>query len=310
MISRPLLIQEIRTLLDRAGFATSDPEDIVHASFDIVARRGELILVIKVVLNADSIGEKAVAGMATLAKAVNGSPIIVAPHSGKARIEDGVMYTRASTPVVSPQTLADLFLEGVPPMVYAGSGGFYVKVDADVLKKARERGISLGELAEVGGVQRRTIQMYEDGMGAKLEVALRLEESLGLELILPVDPLSGCEFPISESSEKPRGLAKEVYGDLGRIGYSVELARRCPFDALAHDEKVLMFTGIDEKKPDLKRKAKAMTNLSRILEKHSVIFVDKLGERVNLEGAPLVGSKELSKIDDKKRVIELIEERG
>jgi len=310
MISRQGLIQKIHEVLDKAGFATSDPEDIMHASFDLVARKDSLILVIKAVLNADSISEKAVAGMATLAKAVNGSPLIISSHSGKSRIEDGAIYTRAGIPVVSPQTLTDLFLEGVPPMVYAGSGGFYVRVDSEALRKARDGGVTLGELAEAGGVQRRTIQMYEDGMGAKLEVALRLEQCLGIELILPVNPLAYCDFPVSENVETPKGLAKEVYGDLGRIGYSVELARRCPFDALAHDEKVLMFTGVDEKKSDLKKRAKAMTNLSKILEKHSVIFVDKLGERVNLEGAPLVGSKELSRIDDKKRVIELIEERG
>jgi putative transcriptional regulator len=310
MMTRPVLVKEIREMLDKSGFATSDPKEIVHASFDLVARRDTLILVIKVVLNADSVGEKAVVGMVTLARAVNGSPMIIAPRSGKASIEDGVMYARATIPVISPQTLHDLFLEGVPPMVYAGSGGFYVKVDSDVLREARKGGVSLGELAEVGGVRRRTIQMYEDGMGAKLEVALRLEESLGMELILPVNPVVSCEFPHIESNERPEGLAKEVYDDLGRIGFSVDLAQRCPFDALAHDKKVLMFTGVDQKKTNLKSRAKAMVNLSRILEKHSVIFVDKLGERVNLEGAPLVTSKELSRMEDKKRVIELIEERG
>jgi putative transcriptional regulator len=310
MITKSVLVDEVRNHLDIAGFATSDPKEIIHSSFDLVARRDGLILVIKVALNADSVTEKAVSGMLTLSKTVKGSPLIVALKSGKAGIEDGVMYTRTNIPLISPQTLHDLFIEGVPPMVYAGSGGFYVKVDSDILKEARRRGISLGELAEASGVQRRTIQMYEEGMGAKLEVALRLEERLGVELILPVDPLSSCDFTITASMEKPRGLAREVYGDLGRIGYSVELAKRCPYDALAHDGKVLMFTGIDQKKPDMKKRAKAMTNLSRILEKHSVIFVDRMGERVNLEGAPLIGSRELSKIDDKKRVIELIEERG
>ncbi|KYK28618.1 MAG: hypothetical protein AYK23_00080 [Candidatus Proteinoplasmatales archaeon SG8-5] len=310
MITRSVVINEVRDILIKAGFATSDPEEIVHASFDLVARRDALILVIKIVLNADSVSEKAVSGMMTLAKAVNGSPLIIALRSGKAGIEDGVMYTRVNIPLISLQTLNDLFIEGIPPMVYAGSGGFYVKVDSDIIKEARKRGISLGELAEVSGVRRRTIQMYEEGMGAKLEVALRLEERLGVELILPVDPLSSPEFPVTESGDRPKGLAREVYGDLGRIGYSVELARRCPYDALAHDKKVLMFTGIDQQKPDIKKRAKAMTNLSRVLEKHSVIFVDRMGEKVNLEGAPLIGSRELKEIDDKKRVIELIEERG
>jgi putative transcriptional regulator len=310
MISRAVLVQEIHQTLSKGGFAASDPKNIVHASFDLVARKGSLILVIKTVLNADSITERAVAGMVTLAKAVNGSPIIVAVKSAGAKIEDGVMYTRASTPVITPQTLFDLVIDGIPPLVYAAGGGLYVKVDSEILKKARNGGVSLGELAEIGGVQRRTIQMYEDGMSAKLEVALKLEERLGAELILPVNPLSSHSFESSGTVERPRGLAKEVFEDPGRIGYSVELAPRCPFDAVTHDDKVVLFTGVDQKKPDLNRRAKAITNLSKILEKHSVIFVDKLGEKVNLEGSPLVGSKELKEIESKKRVIELIEERG
>ncbi len=271
-----------------------------------------MILIIKVVLNASSVSERAVVGMATLAKAVDGSPIIIAVKSGKVKIEDGVMYTRANIPMISPRTLFDLVIEGVPPLVYAASGGLYVKVDSDILRKARDGGASLGDLAEVGGVQRRTIQMYEEGMSAKLEVALRLEERLGAELILPVDPLAGREFVPSgfSGAEKSKGLAKEVFEDLNRIGYSVDLAPRCPFDAVTHDDDVVLFTGVDKNRPDINKRAKAIANLSRILEKHSVIFVDKLGEKVNLEGSPLVGSKELKEIESKKRVIELIEERG
>jgi putative transcriptional regulator len=311
MISREALVRDIHATLVKAGFATSDPKNIVHSSFDIVARKESMILIIKVVLNASSVSERAVVGMATLAKAVDGSPVIIASKTGKTRIEDGVMYMRANIPMISPQTLFDLVIEGVPPMVYAASGGLYVKVDSEILREVREGGASLGDLAEVGGVQRRTIQMYEEGMSAKLEVALRLEERLGVELILPVNPLAEQRSaPGYRSAGESKGLAKEVFDDLNRIGYSVDIAPRCPFDAVTHDDDVVLFTGVDKKRADINKRAKAIANLSRILEKHSVIFVDRLGEKVNLEGSPLVGSKELKEIESKKRVIELIEERG
>ena len=312
MASRHELIYFIKDVLDGAGFATSDPKDLLHAGFDIVARRDSLILIIKVSMNADSINERAVASMSTLSHLVDGSPIIVSVKTGKSRVEDGVVYTRAHIPLLSPQTLVDLVVEGVPPLVYAASGGFYTRVDADVLKRVREGGMSLGDLAEYGGVSRRSIKMYEDGMSAKLDIALRLEERLGVELILPVNPLSldreeGLQKVVQGSAE---GLAREVFDKLHSIGYLVDQTRRCPFDAVAHDKKVVLFTGIDMRKQDLHRRAKAICNLSKILEKHSVIFVDKLGERVNLEGAPLIATKELSKIEDKKHMIELVEERG
>lgn len=306
------MVQRIQDTLTKGEFATSDPKDIFHASFDLVARKGSVILVVKAVLNADSISGRAVDGMVTLARAVDGSPLIVSVRTGRSDIEDGVMYTRASIPVISHQTLFDLIIEGVPPIVYAAGGGFYAKLDSEMLRKTREGGMSLGDLAEMCGVNRRTIKMYEEGMNTTLDVALRLEEGLGVELILPVDPLSGRgrTTPDSVCMNAPRGLVKDIFDRLQEIGYSVDLATRCPFDAVAHDADVVVFAGIDKKSLDLHRKAKAMANLSKILDKHSVIFVDRLREKMNLEGAPIMTNKELNNIESKKRMLELIEERG
>ncbi len=58
----------------------------------------------------------------------------------------------------------DLFLEGVPPLIYAAPGGLYVNIDADLLADVREeRDWSLGRLATELGVSRRTVSKYEDG---------------------------------------------------------------------------------------------------------------------------------------------------
>jgi putative transcriptional regulator len=316
MKSREQIIIDVQRLLLSAGFAASDPNDLAHAGFDIVARRGATILVIKVMINANSVNEQMLAGMKTLAHAVEGSPLLIALKSGNEPIEDGVTYSRSSIPLISFGTLHDLIEDGVPPMVYAASGGFYVNLDSEILRKAREGGLSLGDLAEMAGVSRRTIKMYEDGMNAKLEVAMKLEEGLGLELIVPIDALicnrvqvGGMAGDNQPNSEQFEGMARDIFMKLNKIGYSVDAATRCPFDAVARDRNVVLFTGVDQKKPGLDRRAKAIANLSRVLEKHSVIFVDRLGERVNLEGTPLIGSGELKMAKDKKKVMDLIEER-
>jgi putative transcriptional regulator len=316
MKTREQIIIDVQKFLVKAGFATSDPKDLAHAGFDIVARRVSTILVIKVMLNASSLNEQMLAGMKTLAHAVEGSPLLIALKSGNEPVEDGVTYSRSGIPLISFDTLRDLIEEGIPPMVYAASGGFYVNLDSDILRKAREGGLSLGDLAEMAGVSRRTIKMYEDGMSAKLEVAMRLEEGLGVELIVPVGPLTCNQTRVGNhvgnnlaNNEQFEGMARDIFMKLNKIGYSVEAATRCPFDAVARDRDVVLFTGVDQKKPGLDKRAKAIANLSRVLEKHSVIFVDKLGERVNLEGTPLIGSSELKKAKDKKKVMDLIEER-
>jgi len=311
MVSRDGAVADVHGFLLRAGFAASDPKDLAHAGFDIVARRDQVILVIKVVTNANSLSEVMLSSMRTLANAVRGSAIIIALRSGREELEDGVVYTRAGLPMVSLGTLRDLIEEGVPPMVYASSGGFYVELDAEALRKAREGGLSLGDIADMAGVTRRTVRMYEDGMGAKLDVALRLEEGVGRDLILPLDPLSFRER--GQTPCRPddfRGLTREIFFRLSAIGYTVNAADKCPFDAVAQDGSTVLLTGIERKRPGLDRRAKAIATLSKILEKHSVIFVDRLGERLNPEGAPIICSSELRRARDRRKVMDLIEERA
>ena len=310
MASRDVLLKEVHGLLQNSGFATSDPKDLAHAGFDIVARKDQLILIVKVAANASSLTQNAVAGMVTLARAVNGSPLIIAMKNASEPVEDGVMYTRAGIPLLSPQSFYDIIVEGVPPLVYAASGGYYVNIDSEILRKARKGGMSLGELAEMGGVSRRSIRMYEDGMNAKLEVAIRLEERLGVELIIAADPLVGApEKPENAEDNIAEGMAREIFLKLHEIGYSVELANRCPFDAVTQDKHTILFTGIGEKDSDLARRARVISSLSKILEKHAVIFVDKRGSKVNLGGTPIIGCEELNKAQDKKKIMDMIEER-
>ncbi|MFO7618567.1 MAG: helix-turn-helix domain-containing protein, partial [Thermoplasmata archaeon] len=231
MTQRQRLIADVHGILVKGGFVTSDPKDLVHAGFDIVARKDSVILVIKIILNANSLSEGMLASMKSLASAIDGSGIIVAAKSGNDGIEDGVTYSRAGVPLISHHTLEDLILEGVPPLVYAASGGFYVNIDSDVLRRARSGGLSLGDLAEIAGVSRRTIKMYEDGMSAKMEIALRLEEGLGVELILPLDPLKSCKASKSNfENEDYDSIAREIFHTLNRIGYSIMPMSRCPFD--------------------------------------------------------------------------------
>ena len=310
MASREILLKEVHELLQKNGFATSNPKDLIHAGFDIVARKDCLILIVKIAANASSINQHAVAGMNTLAQAVDGSSLIIALKTGSNPVEDGVMYTRAGIPLLSPQTFYDLIVEGVPPLVYAASGGYYVNVDSEMLRRARQGGMSLGELAEIGGVSRRTIRMYEDGMSAKLEVAIRLEEKMGIGLIIPAEPLAPvAERPTEIEEDVAEGLSRDVFLRLHEIGYSVKQANRCPFDAVTRDKQTILFTGIGQKDSDIARRARIISNLSKILDKHSVIFVNKRGRRTNLGGAPIIGSEELNRAQDKKKIMEMIEER-
>ena len=121
--------------------------------------------------------------------ALDATPIVIGERSSSGSLEAGIVYSRFNISIISNDTLADLLLEDAPPFIFAAPGGLYVKLDSDMLRAAREeRGISLGTLAETAGVSRRTIQMYEGGMSAMIDAAVRLEEYLDAPIIEPVNP--------------------------------------------------------------------------------------------------------------------------
>ncbi len=314
-MNRQDIVQGTIHILERSGFSTSDPSYLVHSGFDIVARRDALILVIKVMAS-DSFSKGSLMGMLALARAVSGTPLIIGTRTSSKAIEDGVVYSRFSIPLMSLNTLRDLFIEEVPPLVYSTPGGFYVRLDRSVLARLRQGGLSLGQLAEIAGVSRRTIQMYEDGMGAKLSVAIRLENALGIELIVPIDPLT---YDIKTIEDRELNtldclgdnvLAANIFEQLNEMGYSVEPTSRCPFDALTTDKENLLFTGVGIIDKRMARRARAMANISQLLKRHSVFFVDDRGRKTCLEGTPLITYVELERMGDKKKVLELIRDRG
>jgi len=55
-------------------------------------------------------------------------------------------------------------------------------------------------------------------------------------------------------------------------------------------------------------KAKIISNLARVAEKESVIFMDYC-RRKNIEGVPVIAKEELKKIKEAEEIIDLIAER-
>src|SRR5512136_774512 len=245
--NREELIRNIREILAKGGFFLSDPHNIRSISFDIVARRDKQLLIIKGLTNIDSLSAEDAEQLRVLAKALDGSPLVVGLHSGAGKLDDGILYSRFGIPIISEATFLEHMLEGVPPFVYAAPGGLYVRLDGDHIRQIRqERNISLGTLADAAGVSRKAIQMYESGMGAMIEIAARIEEFLNEPIVVPLDPFSYTAEVAKtlRSFDQFRGLNREVFEMLDTIGYSVVPTVRCPFDALAREDDVLLLTGI------------------------------------------------------------------
>jgi putative transcriptional regulator len=306
---RDELLERIRATLGKSGFFVSDPHNIRSISFDIIARRDKQLLIIKALSNIDSLSNEDAEQLRTLASTLNASPMVIGLHSGSGKLEHGILYSRFGIPIISEATFHEHMLEGVPPFVYAAPGGLYVRLDGDTLRKLRQdRNISLGTLADIAGVSRKAIQLYENGMGAMIEIAARIEEYLNEPIVVPLDPFSYTSEVAKtlRSFDQFRGLNREVFELLDTIGYSVVPTVRCPFDALAKEDDMLLLTGIGEEPEMMVRKAKIVGNISRVTERKSVIFVREETTKEDIDGTPLITEKELRHADDVDDVLELI----
>jgi len=315
-VHRDELIEVVRSILARSGFYVSRPLNMRGISFDIVARLDDRLLIIKILSNVDALSKENADEMSTLAEALGASPLLIGERSGSGEIEESIVYSRFGIPIISLKTLADHLLEGVPPFIFAAPGGLYVKLDSDQLKKAREeRSISLGTLAEVAGVSRRTIQMYENGMGAMIDVAIRLEEFLNMPIVTAVDPFAPPAPRGKEKVGRPIKVevdlfGREVFGSLQRLGFSIQPTARCPFEALSKDDRIVILTGLGNDESKLVEKALVVRDIARIAERVSVIIIERSSSRTNIGGTAIVGRDELSKLTESTRLYDLVSERS
>jgi len=84
---------------------------------------------------------------------------------------------------------------------------------------------------------------------------------------------------------------------------------KCPFEAFTKDREIVLLTGTANARERADDKASIVANLARVVERDSVLFVERRVSRTTLGGTAVIGQDELKKIRDRAKILELIEER-
>ncbi len=313
-MSRSALVGNVMAMLEDAGFMVSDRCAIRPKSFDVAARRGKDVLLVKILGNIDAFDAATGAEMRRLGTYLNATPMVLGLRTRDEELDSGVVYFRHGVPVLSPDTAMDLFVEGVPPLVYAAPGGLYVNIDSDVLRDAREeRDWSLGRLAKELGVSRRTVSKYEDGMDASVEVAAALEELFDEPLTSPVSVLD--EESVRDTDDPPDGPGvdpddEQIVTVLTRVGYDVYPTDRAPFKTVSEDEgeQRQVLTGHSEFTETAEKRARIMSSVGRVTRTQSVYVVDK-ARRESVEGTAIVEQAEVEDLEEPDEFRNLILDR-
>jgi putative transcriptional regulator len=261
--------------------------------------------------------------MKYLAEYLGGSAIVVGAKTRDQMLEDSVVYMRYDILALSVQTLHDYFVENVRPLVSAAPGGLYVSIEGDLLKKSRtNHSMSLGILASMVGVSRRTISKYEEeGMDASIDVVLQLEDIFGVELAKPIDILKSCRSrkprkkTEPEQEEPPKAKSSTllpedlILNTISMLGYDVLPTAQAPFKAISRDKSSVILTGVSEFNTTVIKRAHLMSSISCITETQSVFIINGRSKLKSVENTVLIEKKELDTISDSQELLDFIEER-
>ncbi|EWG07062.1 MAG: hypothetical protein ASUL_06063 [Candidatus Aramenus sulfurataquae] len=204
-------------------------------SIDIVARDPSRKLVIKVSM--DKVSKEEIVELEKFAYLVNSFPVLVTDET-----EEDIAIQKDKVVGLSLEGFRKL-IEGEKIFIYRTRGGIFVKIRSEVMKRKREKmSFSMGDLAKMLGVSRKTIYDYENGeCDVSIEIAEKLVDIFGPEIIGDVfedmNNRSRIELEDEEKNQVSKILADE--------GFSIATLKLTAVDVVASrgNEKVLIAIG-------------------------------------------------------------------
>ena len=321
--NRNEVIDEINRLLVKGGFKTS--QVYYQSCFDMAARKKLLLILLKVLVNIDSINESHVEEIRKIANIFLASPIIVGVKSKKTKLEEDVVYERHGLPAIGIETLKNMILYDEYPEILAGRGGYYVNIDGNILKEYREEySLSLKDLADLAHVSRETIYKYENGIvRANSKTAMLIEDILNMKITIDIDLF---EVP-KDLDDKNEVIEDDKTKDLANLGFGVVQTKKTPFDALAkldnnsptnkenlsriESYKDPLIASLEKNRTPktLQKIAISLKDLSLITESDPFFIINNHKIKHSLDGIPVIKSWELKEAEDSTEFLKLIKER-
>ncbi|MBI5679941.1 MAG: transcriptional regulator [Methanobacterium sp.] len=311
-MQRDHVLREINELLANHSFETSHIYD--RSCFDMVARKRLLLLLLKVLINIDGLTGPQAEEIKKVASTFLASPLVVGLKSKHEYLEEDVVYERHGIPVIAPETLKNMITEEIYPEVFADRGGYFVQVDGNVIKDAREReNLSLKDLANKAHVSRETIYKYEHGrVRACPETVITLESILNMKITLSIDI-----FKIPQSGNVK--MAEDTPKELAQLGFGVIKTNKTPFDAIAKSDpelaelkkNIAMITNMEKNRNQkiLNKMALNVKDLSGVTGTEAVFIFEHKKNMECIEGVPVVHNWEIKEMESSKEFLKVIKER-
>lgn len=253
------LLDKVSIFLLRKGFTL---KNLTRTCFDILARKSNQILLIKVLEDANSISRQYTEEMITVASYINASPLIIAEKAGN-KLEDNVVYSRFDIYTLNFSTFLSC-VNNKFPFIRRSHAGLTVSIVGKKLREKREElGYSLNSLSKKIGVTSRMIIKYEsEGSEVTINKAMKIYDLFGHQVFNEVDVFTHREHPESK-------FETEVSKKYIELGFDASETKKTPFDIIARKDDELILTGVSDKvNPQ-------MESLSKLLDADNLVIFQK-----------------------------------
>ncbi len=304
---REALLLKTTALLKENGFAV---ESFVrsNACFDLVAKRLDMTLVLKVFNNIDALREEHAAELRKIAAVFNATVLIIGEKSKAFSLKKGVLYERLGLTALSLSSLKGLLDEHFPSVKYF-KGKSIVELDAGKLReKRKEMGLTLKELARKIDSTIESVHRYEKGASTSLNTAEKLENVLNANLVKKINLFEEQKL----EREKEKQLFAENFEDhalekVHDLGVKVAVFKHAPFKAVAHPGDSLVIGKATARK-GIEKKAADLAKAKEAFEGKPLIISQEFRYR-HVADIPIVAEEELESLSKFKDLMKLIQER-
>ena len=191
--------------LEKKGYRVeivSYPTSHDKRSIDLLAASTTKNIFIKIVEDLKHVNNREASELKGLSTVLDAHPLIVAEKEEGVELDDMAAYEKHGLYAVNVGGLEAALENSI--YVVKRHGNFYMRIDSKKLREFRRvRGLSLGDLAELVGVSRKTVYEYErSNMDVSLSTAIRLLEVMGDEIFKPIPVLDRQEKSVKRSTKR------------------------------------------------------------------------------------------------------------
>lgn len=259
MAMKSELLDKINIFLLKKGFTI---KNLTRTCFDVLARRTDQILLIKILEDANSVSRQYTEEMTAIASYIGASPLIITEKAG-AKLEDNVVYSRFGIFTLNQSTFFSC-ISNKMPFIKSGKAGLTASLSGRKFREKREQvGYSLNALSKKLGVTSRMVTKYEnENSEVTINKAMKIYDVFGHHVFNEINIFMQSGHPESK-------LETSVSRKYVELGFEATETKKTPFDIIARKGSEIILTEVsDHVNPQ-------MQSVSKLIDADNLVIFNK-----------------------------------